>query len=121
MTNIGAKNSLMCKLLSGTLNEAALGWYMNLLMYYVTTYQDLHIKPIHRLLGITRVNVCFNKSIIKVIKPNQEMFVGAFQNRLKSRHFNEFIIPKNALSMHEIMGRAECYLKCEKRNSKKNP
>ena len=51
----------------------------------------------------------FNDSTIKVSNPNQELFVGAFQNGLKAGQFNESLAQKSA----------ECYIKGEESNTEK--
>lgn len=47
----------------------------------------------------------FNEETLKVSHPNKEMFVGAFQNGLKSYHFNESLAQKSATSMKEVMNK----------------
>lgn len=44
------------------------------------------------------------------------MFVGTFQNNLKSDHFNESLAQKPATSMVEVMNKVECYIKEEERS-----
>jgi len=61
----------------------------------------------------------FNDSAIKVSNPNQELFVGAFQNGLRVVQFNESLVQKPVNSMEEIMARAECYIKGEESNVEK--
>ncbi|MCI80353.1 hypothetical protein A2U01_0101624, partial [Trifolium medium] len=39
------------------------------------------------------------------------MFVAAFHNGLKAGQFNESLAQKPAVTMQEIMKRAECYIK----------
>jgi len=48
MALLGVSESLKCKLLSGTLKEAALKWYMNLPRFSVVGYQDMTRKIIHQ-------------------------------------------------------------------------
>jgi hypothetical protein len=55
----------------------------------------------------------FNDSTIKVSNPNQEVFVGVFQNGLRAGQFNESQVQKPADSMEEIITRAKCYFKGE--------
>lgn len=55
----------------------------------------------------------FNEETIKVSNPNQEMFVGVFQNILKADHFNESLAQKSTINTDEVMNISECYLKCE--------
>jgi len=50
----------------------------------------------------------FNDSTIDVSNPNQELFVGAFQNGLRAGQFNESLAQKPADSMEEVISRAEC-------------
>lgn len=52
----------------------------------------------------------FNEVAIKVIHPNQKMFVGAFQNGLKSIHFNEYLVQRLLASLDEVMTHPECYI-----------
>lgn len=61
----------------------------------------------------------FNEETIKVASPNQEMFVGDFQNGLKVGHFNMSLDHKLTSTLDEIMTHAECYNKGEKSNAKK--
>ncbi|XP_024636363.2 uncharacterized protein [Medicago truncatula] len=61
----------------------------------------------------------FNDSKIKVSNPNQEVFVGAFQNGLRAGQFNESLAQKPADSMEEIIARAKCYVKGEESNAEK--
>lgn len=61
----------------------------------------------------------FSEATIRVIPPNQEIFVGELQNGLKARHFNESISHKPALSLAEVVAIDECYIKGEESNSKK--
>jgi hypothetical protein len=56
----------------------------------------------------------FNDVTIKVTNPNQELFVGAFQNGHRAGQFNESLAQKPADSLEEIMSRAECYSKVKK-------
>jgi len=48
----------------------------------------------------------YNEATIKVVNPNQELFVGAFQNGLRAGQFNESLAQKPAELMEEIMARA---------------
>jgi hypothetical protein len=96
MAVIGAADSLKCKLLAGTLTDAALRWYMNLPRFSIMGYQDKTRKLIqqfsasrHKKVPATSLfNVRqgqneslrdylakFNDTTIKVINPNQEVFV----------------------------------------------
>ncbi|MCI01455.1 gag-pol polyprotein [Trifolium medium] len=111
---IGAAEHLKCKLLSGTLKEAALRWYMGLPNNSISSYEDFHRKFIHQFAG-TR----FSEATIQVSNPNQEMFVAAFHNGVKAGHFNESLAQKSASSMQEIIKRAECYIKGEESNAEK--
>lgn len=63
--------------------------------------------------------VRFNEETIKVSDPNQEMFMGVFQNWLKAGHFNESLVQKQATSMEEVMSRAGCYFNNEESNMEK--
>ncbi|KAK2450292.1 hypothetical protein QL285_009419 [Trifolium repens] len=47
------------------------------------------------------------------------MFVAAFHNGLRAGHFNESLAQKPAETMHEVMKRAECYIKGEESNAEK--
>lgn len=99
MAIVGAPDSLKCKLLAGTFSDAALCWYMNLPRFSILIYQDMTRKLIqqfsasrHRKVPATTLfNVRqghneslreylakFNDTTIKVINPNQKVFVGAF-------------------------------------------
>ncbi|GAU45985.1 hypothetical protein TSUD_401250 [Trifolium subterraneum] len=52
---IGAPEHLRCKLLSGTLKDAALRWYMNLPNNSIESYADFHKKFIHQFSGTKHV------------------------------------------------------------------
>jgi len=52
-----------------------------------------------------------------VVHPNQELFVGAFQNGLRAGPFNESLTKKPEDSMEEIMSRDEYYTKGEESNA----
>ncbi|GAU30548.1 hypothetical protein TSUD_65580 [Trifolium subterraneum] len=135
---IGAEEHLKCKLLSSTLKDAALRWYMNLPKNSIASYTDFHKKFIHQFPGSKHVQVTatslfgirqghnenprqylprFNEATIQVSNPNQEMFVAAVQNGLKAGHFNESLAQKPASTMQEVMKRAECYIKGEEINA----
>jgi hypothetical protein len=135
---IGAADHLKCKLLSGTLKEATLRWYMNLPKHFIESRLDFqrkfvqqfsgskHIKVTATSLFATRQNHAetlreylarFSEATIKVSNPNQEMFVSAFHNGVKADHFNESLAQKPAASMQEIIKRAECYIKGEESNA----
>jgi len=132
MAVVGAADSLKCKLLAGTFNDAALRWYMNLPRFSIISYHDMIQKlsqqfsaSRHRKVSSNNLfNVRqgqseslrnylarFNDSTIKVSNPNQELFVGAFQNGLRAGQFNESLAQKPADSMEEIISWAECYIK----------
>ena len=140
MAVVGAPDSLKCKLLAGTFTNAALRWYMNLPRFSILSYQDMTRKLTqqfsvsrHRKVPATSLfNVRqghneslrdylarFNDTTIKVINPNQEVFVGAFQNGLRAGQFNESLAQKPADSMEEVIARAECYIKGEESNAEK--
>ncbi|WJX84068.1 hypothetical protein P8452_66678 [Trifolium repens] len=139
---IGAAEHLKCKLLSGTLKEAALRWYINLPKNSIENWLDFqrkfiqqfsgskHIKVTATSLFTTRQNYAetlleylarFCEATIKVSNPNQEMFVAAFHNGLKAGHFHESLAQKPATSMQEIIKRAECYIKGEERLTRLPP
>jgi hypothetical protein len=140
MAVVRAPDSLKCKLLAGTFTDAALRWYMNLPRFSIFSYQDMTRKLIqqfsasrHRKVpAISLFNVRqghneslrdylarFNDTTIKVINPNQEVFVGAFQNGLRAGQLNESLAQKSADSMEEIIARADCYIKGEESNAEK--
>jgi len=48
MAVVGAADSLKCKLLAGTLADATLRWYMNLLRFSIVSYQDMTRKLIQQ-------------------------------------------------------------------------
>ncbi|GAU27362.1 hypothetical protein TSUD_55150 [Trifolium subterraneum] len=137
---IGAEEHLKCKLLSRTLKDAALRWYMNLPKNSIVSYTDFHKKFIHQFAGSKHMQVTatrlfgirqghnenlrqylarFNEATIQVSNPNQEIFVAAVQNGLKAGHFNESLVQKPASTMQEVMKRAECYIKGEESNAEK--
>jgi hypothetical protein len=121
---IGTTDHLKCKLLSGTLKEAALRWYMNLPKHSIESWVDLQRKFIQQFSGSKHIKVTttslfatrqnhaktlreylarFSEATIKVSNPNQEMFVSTFHNGLKAGHFNESLAQKPATSMQEII------------------
>jgi hypothetical protein len=137
---IGATYHLKCKLLSGTLKEAPLRWYMNLPKNSIESWLDFQRKFIQQFFGSKHIKVTatslfatrqnhaetlreylarFSEATIKVSNPNQEMFVSVFHNGLKAGHFNESLAQKPATSMQKIIKRAECYIKGEESNAKK--
>ncbi|GAU16655.1 hypothetical protein TSUD_326050 [Trifolium subterraneum] len=137
---IGAPEHLRCKLLSGTLKDVAMHWYMNLPNNSIESYADFHKKFIHQFSGTKHVKVTatslftirqnyaetlreyltrFSEATITVSNPNQEMFVAAFHNGLKAGHFNESLAQKPATSMQEVIKRASCYIKGEESNAEK--
>jgi len=96
MAVVGAAGSLKCKLLAGSLVDAALYWYMNLSRFLIVSYPDMTRKLIqqfsvsrHRkVLDTSLFNVRqgqteslqeylarFNHTTINVINPNREVFV----------------------------------------------
>lgn len=99
MTIIRATDSLKCKVMTETLNEAAFRWYVSLPRFSITNYQDPTTNTIHYL-SVTKHRkvstiilfkvrqgysetlreyiMCFNKETIKFAHPNQEIFVWAF-------------------------------------------
>ncbi|GAU18549.1 hypothetical protein TSUD_325390 [Trifolium subterraneum] len=145
---IGAPEHLRCKLLSGTLKDAALRtlkdaalrWYMNLPNNSIESYAHFHKKFIHQFSGTKHIKVTttslftirqnyaetfreylarFSEATITVSNPNQEMFVAAFHNGLKAEHFNESLAQKPATSMQEVVKRANCYIKGEESSTEK--
>jgi len=130
MAVVGAADSLKCNLLDGTFSDAALRWYTSLLRFSIISYQDMvrklsqHASRHRKVSSNSMFNVRqghseslraylgrFNDSTIKVSNPNQELFVGAFQNGLRAGQFNESLAQKPADSMEEIMAHAKCYIK----------
>jgi hypothetical protein len=137
---IGAADNLKCKLLSGTLKEALLRWYMNLPKNSIESWTDFQRKFTQQFAGSKHIKVTatslfairqhhaeslreylarFSEATSKVFNPNQEMFVSAFHNGLKADHFNESLAQKLATSMQEITKRAEGYIKGEESNAEK--
>ncbi|XP_024632850.1 uncharacterized protein [Medicago truncatula] len=140
MSVYGVADSLKCKLLAGTFADAALRWCMSLPRFSIVGYQDMIKKFTQQFSGSRHRKVLstslfnirqgpneslreylarFNDSTIKVSNPNQEVFVGAFQNGLRAGQFNESLAQKPADSMEEIIARAECYVKGEESNAEK--
>jgi len=140
MVVVGAANSLKCKLLARTFTDVALRWYINLPRFSIVSYQDM-VRNLSQQFSVSRhrkvssnnlFNVRqgqneslrnylarFNDSTIKVSNPNQELFVGAFQNGLRAGQFNESLAQKPTDSMEEIISRAECCIKGEENNAEK--
>lgn len=123
-----------------TFKDVALCWYMSLSRLSVTSYQDLTKRMVqhfsaNKLRKVTTTSLFnvrqgpskslqeymarFNKETIKVSHPNQEIFVGAFQNDMKVDDFNESLAQKLSTSMEEVMSIAECYVKEEESNKEK--
>jgi hypothetical protein len=113
---------------------------MNLQRFSILSYQDMMRKLIqqfsasrHRKVPTTSLfNVRqghiesfreylarSNDTTIKVINPNQEVFVGAFQNGLRTGQFNESLAKKPVDSTDELIARADCYIKGEESNAEK--
>lgn len=61
----------------------------------------------------------FKKVIIRVVPPNQKLFMGKFQNGLKEGHFKEPFSQKHTLSLAKVVTKAEYYIKGEEINTKK--
>lgn len=104
-TIIGASDSLKCKLLSDTYVDAAQRWYMGLPRSSITNYQELARKLVHqfavsrhRKMSTTKLfNIRqgpleslrdylahSNEATMKVVPPNQEMFMGVFHSGVKA-------------------------------------
>lgn len=60
-----------------------------------------------------------NEVTIRVVPPNQEMFVGVFQNDLKAGNFNEYLSQRPTSSLVEVVKWVECYIKGEGSNVEK--
>ncbi|WJX77765.1 hypothetical protein P8452_61041 [Trifolium repens] len=137
---IGDADHLKCKFLSGTLKEAALRWYMNLPKNSIESWTDFQRKFIQQFSGSKHIKVTATslftirqnhaktlreylarlcEATIKVSNLNQEIFLAAFHNGLKARHFNESLAQKPATSMQEIIKRVKCYIKGEESNAEK--
>ncbi|KAK2430708.1 hypothetical protein QL285_029018 [Trifolium repens] len=131
---------LKCKLLSGTLNDAILIWYMNFSNNVIAIYANFQRKFIHQFASTKHINVTvtslynicpnqlellheyparFNEATIQVLNPNHKMFVDIFHNGLKTGHFKESLARKSATLMQEIIKRVECYIKKEESNAEK--
>jgi hypothetical protein len=137
---IGAADHLKCKLLSGTLKEATLRWYMNLPKNSIESWTNFQHKFIQQFSGSKHIKVTatslfttrqnhaetlreylarFCEATIKVSNPNQEMFVAAFHNGLKVGHFNESLAQSQQPRCRKLSKRAECYIKGEESNADK--
>ncbi|GAU27754.1 hypothetical protein TSUD_215650 [Trifolium subterraneum] len=114
---IGAEEHLKCKLLSSTLKDAALRWYMNLPKNSIASYTDFHKKFIHQFAGSKHVRV--TATSLFGIRQGHNENLPAVQNGLKAGHFNESLAQKPASTMQEVMKRAECYIKGEESNAEK--
>ncbi|GAU23009.1 hypothetical protein TSUD_297540 [Trifolium subterraneum] len=118
------------KLLSGTFNDTALRWYMNLPKNSIENYADFHKKFIHQFSGTKHIKVTatslfiirqnyaetlreylarFSEATIKVSNPNHEMFVAAFHNGLKTVDFNESLAQKPAASICKGHDTERCF------------
>ena len=99
-----ARDSLKCKLLAGTLNGAALRWYMNQPRFSVVSYSDMTIKLTHQFSKSRHRKVStpnlfnvrqdpneslrsylarYNDTTIKVVHPNHELFVALSKTGIK--------------------------------------
>jgi len=100
---VGAADYLKCKLLAATFTDDALRWYINFPRFSIVSYHDM-IRKLSQQFSTSRhrkvssnslFNVRqgqseslrnylarFNECTIKVSNPNQELFVGTFQNSL---------------------------------------
>ncbi|KAK2416525.1 hypothetical protein QL285_038914 [Trifolium repens] len=137
---IGAEDHLKCKLLSGTLKDAAPIWYMILPKNSIENWTDFQRKFTQQFAGSKHVKVTatslfsmrqnhneslheylarFCEATSKVCNPNQEMFVSAFHHAIKAGHFNESLAQKSTTSMQEVTRRAEGCIKGEESNAKK--
>ncbi|GAU16859.1 hypothetical protein TSUD_368080 [Trifolium subterraneum] len=122
---IGAPEHLRCKLLSGTLKDAALRWYMNLPNNSIESYADFHKRFIHQFSGTKHIKVtatslftirhnyaetlreCLTRFSEAISNPNQEMLVAAFHNGLKAGYFKESLAQKPATTMQEVVERGQ--------------
>ncbi|GAU33133.1 hypothetical protein TSUD_363340 [Trifolium subterraneum] len=109
---IGAPEHLRCKLLSGTLKDAALRWYMNLPNNSIESYADFHKKFIHQFPGTKHVKV--SATSLFTIRQN---YVETLREYLA--RFSEATITKPATSIQEVIKRASCYIKGEGSNAEK--
>lgn len=87
------------------MKEATLQWYMSLLKYSTTNYQNLKNMIIYysspskhnKVSDMSLFNICqgysniwreylshFNEETVMVDHPNNEIFIGVFQNGLKA-------------------------------------
>lgn len=62
---------------------------------------------------------CFNEATTKVVPLNQEMFMGALQNRLKVGPFSESLAQNPTITLTEVVARTECYIKGDEIKAKK--
>lgn len=141
MTVIRMFDSLKCKLLFGTSRDATLRWYMGIPRASLVNYMDMVKKLVHqfstnRHKKTSTTNIFniwqgpskilrdylawFNEATIRVVPLNQEFFLGEFQNKLKTGHFNEFLVHKLALSLAEVVTKVKCYINNEESNTEKN-
>jgi len=95
MVVLMAPDSLKCKLLAGTLINAALRWYMNQPRFSIVSYHQFSASRHRKVSTTSMFNVkreqndslrsyltYYNDATTKVVNPNQELFVGAFHNGL---------------------------------------
>lgn len=61
----------------------------------------------------------FNEAAIKVVPPNQEIFIEAVQNGPKVGHFNKSLSKKPKCLFAKVVTRAECCIKGEESNIEK--
>lgn len=110
MKIIRTPNYLKCKLFTNTFRGVTLRWHMGQPRLFITNYQDLLKKLVHQIAASKHRNMVatsffdihqgpyvslreyltrFNEDKIKVVNPNQELFVESFQNGPRVRIFNE--------------------------------
>ncbi|GAU44606.1 hypothetical protein TSUD_240980 [Trifolium subterraneum] len=102
---IGAEEHLKCKLLSCTLKDAALRWYMNLPRNSITGYMDFHKKFINQFSGSKHIQVTAT-SLFGIRQRTDE-------------NLREYLARFSEETIKEVMKRAECYIKGEESNAEK--
>lgn len=122
--------------------KKSLRWYMSLLRFCITSYQDLTKRMIHHFSAIKHIKVSatrlfnifqgyfetlreylmqFNEETTKIAHPTKRCLWRPSNNGLNAGHFNDSLANKPSCSIEEIMAMAELYIKEEESSTEKWP
>lgn len=139
MAIIAEPYSLKFKLLYRSFKDATLRWYTGFSCSSINNDHELVKKLVHcfavshhrKVFPTTLFNIRqgpskslrdslahFNKATIKVVSPNQEIFLRVFKNGFKEIHFKDSLAQKPALPLKEVVSIEEYYIKGKERNTK---